>query len=80
MVLEDYDAAPDGAGMYVVLDAKFSSVEDALEHRNTMWCGDLYWGHIEDADGKLIYTIRTRLDEEDDERYYPDYDDFDGED
>ena len=69
MVLWDYDAAPDGDGMYVVIDAKFASVELALNHRSRMWCGDLYWGHIEDADGKTIMTLRTKHEEEADEHY-----------
>jgi hypothetical protein len=72
MVLLDYDAAPDGDGTYVVLDMKFSSVERAFSYRAQMWCGDLYWGHIEDAEGKTIKTLRTRCEEEALDRQNPD--------
>ena len=64
MILYDYDAAPDGAGTYVVLDAKFPTLGAALRHRHEMWCGELYWGRIEDADGKTIETLRTIYEEE----------------
>ncbi len=74
MVLWDYDAAPDGDGTYTVIDAKFPSVAAALRHRELMWCGDLYWGHIEDADGKTIETLRTRYEEEDDRKWQDDED------
>ena len=69
MILWDYDAAPDGDGLYEVVNAKFPSVRAALRHRERMWCGDLYWGHIEDPTGKTLVTIRTRYEEEDEERY-----------
>lgn len=72
MVLWDYDAAPDGQGTYEVINAKFPSVEAALRHRSQMWCGDLYWGYIQDADGKKIVDLRTRYEEEDLDHYNPD--------
>ncbi|MEQ1500386.1 MAG: hypothetical protein ABL917_03400 [Parcubacteria group bacterium] len=37
-----------------------------------MWCGDLYWGYIQDADGKKIVDLRTRYEEEDLDHYNPD--------
>lgn len=76
MVLYDYDAAPDGAGTYVVIDATFPSVEAALQHRNQMWCGDLYWGHIEDTDGKTVETLLTVHEQEAEDRRHED-DDYD---
>ncbi len=65
MILWDYDAAPDGDSMYEVVNAIFPSVSAALRHRDQMWGGDLCWGYIQDADGRLIETLRTRYEEED---------------
>lgn len=69
MILWDYDAAPDGDGLYEVVNAKFPSVRAALRHREQMWGGDICWGHIEDSSGKVIETLRTRYEEEDEQRY-----------
>lgn len=77
MVLWDYDAAPDGQGTYEVLNAEFPSVQVALRHRERMWCGDLYWGYIQDADGKTILNLRNRYEEEDEQRSQDDEDGWD---
>lgn len=73
MILWDYDAAPDGVGTYVKLDAKFSSVSEALSYRDVYLHG-MYWGHIEEADGTIIQSLDEMSDE--DEGYNP-YEDID---
>ncbi len=56
MVLQDYDAAPDGAGMYTKLDAVFASRRAALDHKRRVM-HDMYWGTIKTLDGILIQEV-----------------------
>ena len=56
MLLFDYDAAPDGRGVYTKLRAEFPSQNDALNYR-TRFLHDMYWGRIETLDGQLIEKL-----------------------
>ena len=56
MVLEDYDAAPDGVGTYTKLNQVFLSRRVALEHRRCYF-HNMYNGRIEGLDGKLIENL-----------------------
>ena len=74
MILWDYDAAPDGRGMYVKLKTEFESIDDALGYRENYLHG-MYWGHIEKLDGTHIMSLEEdRLDDNDDYNSYEDYD------
>lgn len=55
MTLFDYDAAPDGVGTFIRLDAEFESWQAALEYhdRYLRHC----WGHIKTLCGKVVYKV-----------------------
>ena len=76
MILWDYDAAPDGEGTYVVVDAQFPSLVAAFRHRNSVHGGYLCWGHIESLDGKVICNLPAEHDEDVDYNPYEDYDEY----
>ncbi len=56
MILQDYDAAPDGVGTYTKLNAEFSSRKAALDYRSRFF-RDMYWGKIETLDGTFVCEI-----------------------
>ena len=59
MVLYDYDAAPDGCGMYVKLNAVFESKQAALRYR-ARYMASMYWGRIETLDGAVVEHLEER--------------------
>jgi hypothetical protein len=61
MVLQDYDAAPDGVGTYTKLDAEFPSRYAALQYRER-YMHNMYWGKITAPDGTLIEHVEERND------------------
>jgi hypothetical protein len=63
MILQDYDAAPDGVGMYTKLDAVFASRQAALRHKRTV-LHDMYWGTIKTLDGVMIQELDERHEHE----------------
>jgi hypothetical protein len=63
MILQDYDAAPDGVGTYIKLDSVFPSREAALHYR-ALYMANMYWGKIETLDGTLIESVEEREDHE----------------
>jgi hypothetical protein len=56
MVLEDYDAAPDGAEMYTKFDGEFDNVNAAKIYR-ARYYHSMYWGGIYDHTGKLLCRL-----------------------
>jgi len=62
MILQDYDAAPDGQGTFERLNQIFSSVSDALwfHEEHLRWCT----GRIERLDGTFIQSVRDAFDEQ----------------
>jgi len=62
MILQDYDAAPDGVGTYTKLDAEFPSRKAAINYRDRCLHG-MYWGKIVmAADGELVQHLEERHD------------------
>lgn len=59
MILQDYDAAPDGCGTYTKLNAEFPSAKAALDYRRR-FLHSMYWGRIETLDGQLIRHLEEK--------------------
>jgi hypothetical protein len=60
MYLEDYDAAPDGVGTYVKLNAGFPDVKSALDYKR--WSlHNMYWGALYDVQGNLISILDEEI-------------------
>jgi hypothetical protein len=55
MILEDYDAAPDGLGAFEKLNKIFDSVDSALQCHSILYCW--CWGKIETLDGTFIQSV-----------------------
>jgi hypothetical protein len=64
MILQDYDAAPDGVGLYTKLDSVFPSRKAALDYRSR-YMADMYWGKIETLDGTLIRSVEEHHEQRD---------------
>jgi hypothetical protein len=61
MILQDYDAAPDGDGLCIKLDKVFLSRKAAL-HYKSQHLRDMYWGTIQTLDGVVLQSVEECYD------------------